>query len=98
MSVRPTWFSVVIAGADARSSAGRRRCRRIDPSAVGSSDPPIGIGSAFDVNLMCMLPLADTDVWTRERRRRIAAAAAAVAAATAARFGEDGGGSNADVW
>jgi len=89
--------SVVTAGADARSCVARSRCSRIDASAdVTSSDaaPPSGSGGGFVANLMCMLPLADTDVWTRERRRRMAAAAAA---ATAARFGDGSGGSNADV-
>jgi len=54
--------------------------------------PAAGTGIALVVNLICMLPLADTDVWIRERRRIVAAAAAA-----AARLGHGGGKSNAEV-
>jgi len=72
----------------------RSLCRRIDAGVGAFGGGPAGAGSGLALveNLTCILPLADTDVRTRERRRIVAAAAA-----TAARLGHGSGRSNADV-
>jgi len=89
MTLVPTCCSTAAGIDDPRSL-----CRRIDAGVGAFGGGPVGgSGFAFVVeNLTCILPLADTDVRTRERRRIVAAAAAA-----AARLGQGKGRSNADV-